>query len=149
MPRLPGALCTKSMAVFHVVALAPVGRMPAGGVVTRRTGPWCVIPPPPPSRCPKCTDRREKDIAHVSGSGSCPAFQTEFRGLRGGKWSSYSLTSKGSGSGESKTSCCRRPERGADLLFINEQYKWSENSAWYQDALGRAGILACNPEYAV
>ena len=25
-------------------------------------------------------------------------------------------------------------ERGADVLFISEQHKWSENSAWYQDA---------------
>ena len=24
-------------------------------------------------------------------------------------------------------------ERGADVLLISEQYKWSENSAWYQD----------------
>ena len=36
-------------------------------------------------------------------------------------------------------------ERGADVLLISEQHNWSENSAWYQDASGRAGILVCNP----
>ena len=25
-------------------------------------------------------------------------------------------------------------ERGADVLLISEQYKWSEKSAWYQNA---------------
>ena len=32
-------------------------------------------------------------------------------------------------------------ERGADVLLIGEQHKWSENSAWYQDASRRTGIL--------
>ena len=32
-------------------------------------------------------------------------------------------------------------DRGADALLISEQHKWSENSAWYQDASRRAGIL--------
>ena len=40
-------------------------------------------------------------------------------------------------------------ERGADVLLISEQYKWSENSAWYQDASMRAGILVCNPDLGV
>ena len=33
--------------------------------------------------------------------------------------------------------------------FSDEQYKWSENSAWYQDASRRAGILVCNPDLGV
>ena len=37
-------------------------------------------------------------------------------------------------------------ERGADMLLIREQHKWSENSAWYQDASRRAGILVCSPD---
>ena len=36
-------------------------------------------------------------------------------------------------------------ERGADVLLISEQHKWSENSAWYHDASRRAGILVCSP----
>ena len=40
-------------------------------------------------------------------------------------------------------------ERGADLLLISEQYKWSENSAWYQDASRRTGILICSPDLSV
>ena len=31
------------------------------------------------------TDKGEKDIAHVSGSGSCPVFREELRRLRGRK----------------------------------------------------------------
>ena len=31
-------------------------------------------------------------------------------------------------------------------MLISEQHKWSENSAWYQDASRRAGILACSPD---
>ena len=37
-------------------------------------------------------------------------------------------------------------ERGADVLLISEQHKWSENSAWYQDASRRAGILVLSPD---
>ena len=37
-------------------------------------------------------------------------------------------------------------ERGADVLLISEQHKWSENSAWYQDTSRRAGILVCSPD---
>ena len=40
-------------------------------------------------------------------------------------------------------------ERGADVSFISEQYKWSENSAWYQDASRRAGILVCGPDLSI
>ena len=40
-------------------------------------------------------------------------------------------------------------DRGADVLLTNEQYKWCENSAWYQDASRRAGILICNPDLGV
>ena len=40
-------------------------------------------------------------------------------------------------------------ERGADVMLISKQYKWSENSAWYQDASRRAGILVCNPDLGV
>ena len=36
-------------------------------------------------RCLTCADRGEKDIAHASGSGSCPIFRAELRRLRGGK----------------------------------------------------------------
>ena len=32
-------------------------------------------------------------------------------------------------------------ERGADVLLISEQYKWSENSSSFQDASRKAGIL--------
>ena len=35
------------------------------------------------------------------------------------------------------------------MLLISEQYKWFENSAWYQDASRRAGILACNLNYDI
>ena len=35
-------------------------------------------------------------------------------------------------------------ERGADVLLISKHHKWSENSAWYQDASRRAGILVCS-----
>ena len=35
------------------------------------------------------------------------------------------------------------------MLLISEQYKWSANSAWYQDASRRAGILVCNPDLGV
>ena len=38
-----------------------------------------------PPRCLTCADRGEKDVAHSSGSGSCPVFRAELRGLRGGK----------------------------------------------------------------
>ena len=38
-----------------------------------------------PPRCLKCADRGEKDVAHASGSGSCPIFRAELRRLRGGK----------------------------------------------------------------
>ena len=37
-------------------------------------------------------------------------------------------------------------ERGADVLLISEQHKWSENSAWCLDASRRAGILVCSPD---
>ena len=35
--------------------------------------------------CLTCADRGEKDVAHATGSGSCPIFRTELRSLRGGK----------------------------------------------------------------
>ena len=38
-----------------------------------------------PPRCLTCTDRGKKDVAYASGSGSCPIFMAELRGLRGGK----------------------------------------------------------------
>ena len=40
-------------------------------------------------------------------------------------------------------------ERGADVLLISEQYKWSDNSAWYQGASRRAGSLVCIPDLGV
>ena len=40
-------------------------------------------------------------------------------------------------------------ERRAVVLLISEQHKWSENSAWYQDASRRAGILACSPDLSI
>ena len=40
-------------------------------------------------------------------------------------------------------------ERRADVLLISEQHKWSENSAWYQDASRRAGILVCSPDLSI
>ena len=35
------------------------------------------------SRCLACSGRGDKDVAHVSGSGSCPVFQEVLRRLRG------------------------------------------------------------------
>ena len=35
------------------------------------------------------------------------------------------------------------------LQLILGRGKWSENSAWYQDASRRAGILVCNPDLGV
>ena len=40
-------------------------------------------------------------------------------------------------------------EKRANVLLISEQYKWSENSAWYQDASRRDGILVCSPDSSV
>ena len=40
-------------------------------------------------------------------------------------------------------------ERRADVLLISEQHKWSESSAWYQDALRRAGILVLSPDLSI
>ena len=40
-------------------------------------------------------------------------------------------------------------ERGSHVLLITEQYKWSENAAWYQDTSRRAGTLVCNPDLGV
>ena len=40
-------------------------------------------------------------------------------------------------------------ERGADVLLISEQHKWSENSAWHQDASRRAGILVYSPDLSI
>ena len=34
-------------------------------------------------------------------------------------------------------------------MIISEQYKWSENSSWFQDASIRAGILVCSPDLSV
>ena len=31
----------------------------------------------------------------------------------------------------------------------SEQHKWYENSAWYQDASRRAGILVCSPDLSI
>ena len=38
-----------------------------------------------PRRCLTCTDRGQKDVAHASGSGSCPIFRAKLQRLRGGK----------------------------------------------------------------
>ena len=40
-------------------------------------------------------------------------------------------------------------ESSADVLLISEQHKWSEKSAWYQDASRRAGILVCSPDLSI
>ena len=40
-------------------------------------------------------------------------------------------------------------EREADVLLISEQCKWSENSAWFQNASRRAAILVCSPDLSV
>ena len=40
-------------------------------------------------------------------------------------------------------------ERRVDVLLISEQHKCSENSAWYQDASRRAGILVCSPDLSI
>ena len=40
-------------------------------------------------------------------------------------------------------------ESKADVLLISKQHKWSENSAWYQDAPRRVGILVCSPDLGI
>ena len=35
------------------------------------------------------------------------------------------------------------------MPLISEQYKWSENSAWFQDTSRRAGILVYSPDLSV
>ena len=35
------------------------------------------------------------------------------------------------------------------MLLISEQYKWSENSAWFQDASRCAGIIVCSPDLSI
>ena len=40
-------------------------------------------------------------------------------------------------------------EKGADVLLISEQHKWSENSTWYQDASRGAGIILCSPGLSI
>ena len=35
------------------------------------------------------------------------------------------------------------------VLLTNEQYKWSENSSWFQDASRRAGMLVFSPDLSV
>ena len=40
-------------------------------------------------------------------------------------------------------------ERRNDVLLISEQHKWSENSASYEDASRRAGILVCSPNLGI
>ena len=40
-------------------------------------------------------------------------------------------------------------ERVADVLIMSGQYKWSENSAWYQDASRKAGTLVCSPDLSI
>ena len=40
-------------------------------------------------------------------------------------------------------------ETRADMLLISEQHKWSENSAWYQDASRRAGIRVRSPYLSI
>ena len=40
-------------------------------------------------------------------------------------------------------------KRGADVMLISEQHKWSENFVWYQDASRRAEILVCSPDLSI
>ena len=40
-------------------------------------------------------------------------------------------------------------ERRADVLLISEKHKWSKNSAWYQDASRRTGILVYSPDLSI
>ena len=84
-------------------------------------------------RCLTCLDRGDKDIAPVSGGGSCPVFWEVLRRLRGRNWSSCnSISERGKDAQDLLMQTAR--ERGADVILISEQYKWSENSAWFQDA---------------
>ena len=39
--------------------------------------------------------------------------------------------------------------RLTDVLLISELYKWSENSAWYQNASRRSEILVSNIDYII
>ena len=64
---------------------------------TKHRAKKCKAPP----RCLTCTDRDEKNIAHVSGSGSCPVFWGELQRLKSEKESFCSSTSGGEGSSRS------------------------------------------------
>ena len=46
-----------------------------------------------PPGCLTCADSSENDVAHASGSGSCPVFRAKLWKLWGGKWNFYSSTS--------------------------------------------------------
>ena len=91
MPRLPGATAARDMAMSRVAARALSETILAGGAVTRPIKPRSVWPP----RCLTCADRGEKEVAHVSGSGSCLAFRAELQKLRGEMRSSHNSTSGG------------------------------------------------------
>ena len=41
------------------------------------------------------------------------------------------------GEGSPRPSVANSQGRGADVMLISKQYKWSENCAWYQDASRR------------
>ena len=105
MPRLPGATSAKDMTMSRVAART-LQEWFLLEVRWRDAQSQGVYAPP---RCLTCTDRGEKDVAHVSGSGPCPAFRAELQKLRSGKWSSYNSTLKEGG--KPKTSWCRRPGR--------------------------------------
>ena len=64
-------------------------------------------------RCLTCIDRGDKDIAHVSGCGSCPVIREELRRLRGRNWSSCNSTSEGGRM--PRASWCRLPGRGGPM----------------------------------
>ena len=59
-----------------------------------------------------CADRGEKDVAHASGSGSCPIFRAELRRLRGGSEVSTAQPWEKEGSPESSDADCQEEEGG-------------------------------------
>ena len=87
-------------------------------------------------------DRGDKDIAHAFWCALLP-------GLPGGASEDERQELKflqlnlGRGRDAQDLLMQTARETGADVLLISEQYIWTENSAWFQDASRRASILVC------
>ena len=99
-------------------------------------------------RCLTCAKRGEKDVAHASGNGSCPIFREDVPEVEGRKVKFLHLNLRRGKEAQDLLMQTARG-RGANVLLISEQHKWSENSAWYQDASRRAKILVCSPDLSI